>query len=330
MKKRYGVSMNTYGYILPGAVRLSKTSLPGKEARQKLLWMDHYKKHLNGRLTCRYFGIPPKTFYKWFNRYRLRGIKGLEPVSKKPHKFRQSKVPLENINRIIHWRKLYPIYSKYKIAVILAREDGIKMSPSTVGRIIKEYKLFFKSPIPAKRQRNRSAAARQLLHPYYRSKRPGELGEADMKHVSFFGRRRYFFVGIDCVSKRLAVHVGTNSSSIQASYILDQMKVFPFPIEKVRVDNGSENLKDFALKAQTLSIDQYFTRYRRPKDKPFVERVIGTIEREFIQQGKLAICLEDQRKLVQEWVDHYNTFRPHQNLNYLTPEAYESKFKQTS
>lgn len=330
MKKRYGVSMNTYGHILPGAVRLSKIYSPSKEAKQKLLWLDHYKKYQNGRLTCRYFGIPPKTFYKWFNRFKQRGIKGLEVVSKKPHKLRQSKVPLENINRIIHWRKLYPIYSKYKIAVLLVREDGIKMSPSTVGRVIKKYRLFFKSPIPAKSQRNRCVVARQRLHPYYRSKRPGELGEADMKHVSFFGQRRYFFVGIDCISKRLAVHVGTNSSSIQASHVLDQMKVFPFPIEKIRVDNGGENLKDFALKAQSLNIGQYFTRYRRPKDKPFVERVIGTIEREFIQQGKLAINLEDQRKLVQEWVNHYNTFRPHQNLNYLTPQAYESKFKQTS
>ena len=89
-------------------------------------------------------------------------------------------------------------------------------------------------------------------------------------------------------------------------------------------------MKDFALKARSLNIGQYFTRYRRPKDKPFIERVIGTIEREFIQQGKLAIELEDQRRLVAEWVDHYNTFRPHQSLGYLTPEAFESRFKQTS
>jgi len=202
------------------------------------------------------------------------------------------------------------------------------MSPSTVGRIIKQYKLFSPSAIPAKKQRYRRVAARQRLHPYYRSQQPWELGEADMKHVSFFGQRRYFFVGIDCVSKRLAVYVGTNSTSRQASNILDKMKLFPFPIEKVRVDNGSENLKDFALKSQSLNINQYFTRYRRPKDKPFVERVIGTIEKEFIRQGKLAICLDDQRDLVDEWVDHYNTFRPHQSLGYLTPEAFEGRFKQ--
>lgn len=327
MKMRYGVPMNTYGHILPGAVRVSKIYSPSKDANQRLAWIDHYKKHRNGRLACRYFGIPPKTFYKWLKRYELKGIRGLEPVSKKPHKFRESKVPLEHINRIIHWRKLYPMYSKYKITVLLEREDGINMSPSTVGRVFNRYKLFFPSAIPAKRQRYRQAAVRQRLQPYYRSKQPGELGEADMKHVSFFGRRRYFFVGVDCVSKRLAIHVGTDSTSRQASNVLDKMKTFPFPIEKVRVDNGSENLKDFVTKAESLNIEQYFTRYRRPKDKPFVERVIGTIEKEFIQQGKLAINLEDQRNLVEEWVKHYNTFRPHQSLGYLTPEAFESRFR---
>lgn len=330
MKKRYCVTMNTYGHILPGAEKISKIYSPSKEARQRLLWIDHYKKHKNARLTCRYFGIPPKTFYKWQKRYDLRGIKGLEPITTRPHRFRESRIPLKHIDAVIHWRKAYPMYSKYKIAVLLKREESIVMSPSTISRIFKRYKLFFLTPVAAKKKRYRRSIARQQLHPYYRSHRPGELAEADMKHVCFFNQPRYFFVGIDCVSKRLAVHVGTNSSSIQASHVLEQMKEFPFPIEKVRVDNGSENLKDFYAKAQELNIEQYFTRYRRPKDKPFVERVIGTIEREFIQQGKLAIELEDQRRLIAEWVDHYNTFRPHQSLNYLTPEMYESRFKQTS
>lgn len=330
MKKQYGVPMNTYGHILPGAERISKIHIPSKEAKNRLLWIEHYKKHKNARLTCRYFGIPPKTFYKWLNRYDSRGVYGLESVSRKPHHFRQSKVPLGYINAVIRWRRNYPMYSKYKISVLLEREENIKLTPSTIGRIIKKYNLFFRSPVQSKKLRHRSAVVRKHLHPYYRSKRPGELAETDMKHVYFFGQKRYFFVGIDCVSKRLAVHVGTNSSSVQASNLLPKMKSFPFPIEKVRLDNGSENLKDFAKKAEELNIDQYYTRYRRPKDKPFVERVIGTIEREFIQQGKLAIDLEEQRILVEEWVNHYNTFRPHQSLGYLTPEEYESRFKQTS
>lgn len=327
MGKRYGVPMQTYGHILPGATSIARLTPLSQAAKRRLAWLDHYYRYGNGRLTCRYFGIPPKTLYKWQKRYGQRGLKGLEDSSKRPRRFRVSRLPIEHVQAVIAWRTKYPMYSKYKLAVLLRREDGLALSPSTIGRILIRHKLFFPTSIAPKKKRHRSVLAKQRLHPYYRSKLPGELGEADMKHVSFFGQRRSFFVGLDCVSKRLAVEVGTTNSSRQASLILDRMKAFPFPIQKIRVDNGAENLKEFAAKAAELKIEQYFTRYRRPKDKPFVERVIGTIEREFIQQGKLAIDLDDQRRLVKAWVNEYNTFRPHQSLGYLTPEQYELRFQ---
>jgi transposase InsO family protein len=323
--------MNTYGNILPGATKLARIPVLSKEAKQRLAWIDYYRKHGNGRLTCRYFGIPPKTFYKWLKRYDDLGMQGLEPVSKRPHTFRESKIPLQYIDRTVYWRRLYPMYSKYKISVILQREDNIKMSPSTVGRVFVEHHLFFPTPITAKNKRYRRALTKQHLDPYYRSKQPGELVEVDMKHLSFFGTKKYIFAGIDCMTKRLAVHVATSSSSKQASQLLDKLtQTFPYPISQLRVDNGSENLKDFAYRAKELNMEQNFTRVNRPKDKPFVERVIGTIEREFIQQGKLAFDIRDQRVLIDEWVNHYNTFRPHESLNYLTPEAYESTLNLTN
>lgn len=331
MKGAYGVAMNSYGHILPGATKLARISAPSKEALQRLKWMDYYYQHGNARLTCRYYGIPPKTLYKWLGRYKEHGIKGLEDESRKPHTFRQSQQPREAVDAVIRWRRKYPEFSKYKLTTILEREDGIVLSPSTIGRLLVKHNLFFPNPIAPKKTRYRRVVTKQHLAPYYRSKAPGELIEADMKHVSFFGQRRYFFVGIDCITKRLAVHVGTNSSSRQASRLLDRIqKTFPYPTQQLRVDNGPENLKDFRAKAEELGIQQYFTRPRRPQDKPFVERVIGTIEREFIQQGKLAIDLEDQRQLVEEWVQHYNTFRPHQSLNNLTPEAFERTLQKTN
>lgn len=322
----------TYGQILPGAARISRIKNPTQLViKQRLKWMDYYEKHGNARLTCRYYGIPPKTFYKWHKRYEAKGILGLEDTSRKPKTVRVSKLPIEHVAAVIALRKKYPMYSKYKLAEILKRDKGICLSPSAVGRLFVKHHLFFPTPIPAKRQRYRRAIAKQRLEPYYRSTKPGELIEADMKHLTFFGNKKYLFVGIDCVTKRIAVHVATTSSSKQASQLLTKLTdTFPYPIQQLRVDNGSENLKDFATKANDLGMKEYFTRPRRPKDKPFVERVIGTIEREFIQQGNLSQNLEEQRRLVDEWVDHYNTFRPHQALHNLTPEAYERTLLQTS
>jgi hypothetical protein len=52
--------MNVYSTI-PGYRSLASIPKLSKRAKQRLKWFDYYDSHnLNARLTCRYFGIPPK------------------------------------------------------------------------------------------------------------------------------------------------------------------------------------------------------------------------------------------------------------------------------
>ena len=99
--------------------------------------------------------------------------------------------------------------------------------------------------------------------------------------MPFLGQKRYCFVAIDCVGKAIAVKISSTPSSAQNSLLIEQIKqTFPFSIKCWRNDNGGENLKDFHKSLEKAEISQYFTHPSCPKDKPFVERVIGTIERE--------------------------------------------------
>ncbi len=64
---KIGVTMNTYGVVLPKGNYLSSFGRRiniSKEAKKRLSWFDHYRKTCNARLTCRYFGISPQTFYR--------------------------------------------------------------------------------------------------------------------------------------------------------------------------------------------------------------------------------------------------------------------------
>ena len=72
-------------------------------------------------------------------------------------------------------------------------------------------------------------------------------------------------------------------------------------------------------------IKQYFSRPQTPQDNAYVERLIGTIEREFIEQGNLVFDLEEQQQLIDEWLEEYHSFRPHQSLDYLTPNQFYAK-----
>jgi len=326
MKRIVGAKLGIYGSILPGAVRIARLQLSSRKAKQRLKWIDYHLKTKNGRLTCRHFGLVPSLFYKWLKRFKEMGVKGLEDQSKKPKRFRQSKTPLEYIDLVTYLRKKYPYFSKYKLAVILRRDHDIVMSSSTVGRIIKKYNLFFKPKYKSKKERYKAARAR--LPKDFKILNPGDLVQADTKHLSFFGPKRYFYVITDCLTKITAIRVSSSISSKQSKLAFEASKKhFPYEIKNAQNDNGSENLKDLRKHLTEQNINQFFSRPHTPKDNTFVERMIGTIEREFIQQGKLTFDLADQQKLVDQWLKEYHGFRPHQALGYLTPHEFYEKIK---
>lgn len=311
---------------LPRAVKLSKISSISKEAKQKLKWIDYYNRTGNGRLTCRHFGLCPSLFYKWLKRYKLLGVKGLEEITKRPKSFRRSQIPLEHIDLVRALRKQYPYLSKYKLEIILKRDYDITLCASSIGRIIKKYDLFFKSKYKPKKERYKYV--RNRLPKGFKILSPGDLVQADTKHVPFFGPKRYFYVITDCLTKITSVHVSASIASRQSSIAYERSKkIFPYPIHNWQNDNGSENLKNLRDDLKAKGVNQYFTRPRTPKDNAFVERMIGTIEREFIQQGKLTFDIEEQQKLIDEWLEEYHKFRPHQSLNYLTPFEFYEKIK---
>jgi transposase len=326
MKGNIGIITSTFGSILPGSVRISKLQAISKDAKKRLGWIDYYLKVKNGRLTCRHFGISPSLFYKWLKRFNLLGSKGLEERFRRPQRFRQSEIPLTHIDLVRKLRKLNPCYSKYKLQVILSRDYDVKLSSSSIGRIIKKYDLFFKPIYKSKKERYKYK--RNRLPKEFKISNPGDLVQSDTKHVPFFGPKRYFYVITDCLTKITSIRVSSSISSKQSELAFkDSTKHFPYPIKNSQNDNGSENLKYLREYLEKENINQYFTRPRTPKDDAFVERMIGTIEREFIQQGHLTFEITEQQKLIDEWLDKYHTYRPHQSLNYLTPFEYYEKIK---
>lgn len=232
-KSRYNGCHMTYGTILPGAKSILRLPMLSRAAKQRVKWFDYYRRCSNVSKTCRYFGIARKTFHKWKKRYSKYYLPTLENKSRKPHRFRQSKIPIERVFLVKRLRTKYPYYSKCKLAVILKRDHGVTLSPSTIGRIIKKYNLFFKPKYPSKKKRyaSRIVIERKRLPKDYAIQSPGDLIESDMKHMPFLGRKRYAFVAIDCVGKGIAIKVSATSSSLQNAGLIEQAKgSFPFPI----------------------------------------------------------------------------------------------------
>ena len=317
------------GVVVPKLGSIKATVSLSKAAKQRLKWVDYYQTNGgNARLTCRHFGITHRTFYRYYNRFKRQGLAGLEARSQRPNKVRRPTTPLPVIDLVRKLRKANPELSKYKLAVILKRDHGCKLSASSVGRIISRYDLFFAPAVKQKGHPGRRQSLARLRKPQdFTAAKPGDLIEVDVKHLPNMSAKRYAFVAIDVVSKQAAVHVGSTISSAQGA-LAWKKAVHRLGLPKAALtDNGSENQGAFAKLLAEQPTKHYWARPHTPKDKPHVERFIGSLERECIQRGGVATDLHDQQDIINRWLEKYHSYRPHQSLNYLTPNEYQAKLQ---
>jgi transposase InsO family protein len=319
---RIGVVIPKLGSIKP-IIQLTK------EAKLRLQWVDFYNTHnKNARLTCRHYGIAHRTFYRYYNRMQQQGMRGLESKSHRPQNVRKPTTPTAVMATIRTLRRVNPEYSKYKLAVILKRDYGYSVSASTVGRVITKYNLFFTPPVKQKNHPGRRQSIKRIRKPHgFVAASPGDLVEVDVKHLPHINGKRYGFVAVDVITKQATVHVSNSISSAQGA-LAWRKAVHQLGLPKaVITDNGSENMGAFAELLQSQTTEHYWARPHTPKDKPHVERFIGSLERECIQWGGVSTDTKDQQDIINQWLNKYHSYRPHQTLGYLTPDEYKAKLK---
>lgn len=328
-------SSTIYSTILPNNAALSriKPVKLSKVASFRLRVIEHYlNKTRNVSLTCRHFAITRSYFYKWYKRYNPRSLGSLENKSNRPHRLRQTTYNTSLIKLVRSLRTDYPSYSSKKLAVILKRDWGIYYSHSTIGRIILKYKLYFRAAFKLVRQRSKMRVAIwKQKKPYnLQAKAPSKVIEFDMKHIYTCGQRQYAFVAVDIFTKQVCIHVASQPSSYQAKIALETvLATFGSDVCIVN-DNGSENYKHAYQYLKDQNITQYFARPYTPKDKPHVENVIGKLQQECLDEGKrITRTLGERKAQIANWLNDYHFFRPHQALNYLTPQEFCDKLNIT-
>jgi putative transposase len=329
MKGRYnGCTMNVYSEI-PGYGRLGSIPVLSKRARQRLKWFDYYKSHdQNARLTCRYFGISPQTFYRWKRRYDPRHTQSLEDRPNRPRHVRQPTYSIKLVTAVLKLREEYPRWGKDKL-VILLRREGFTSSASTVGRILKKLKErgVLKEPWPnhisaRKSQRQRPYAIRKPKD--YVVKEPGDIVEVDTLDVRPLpGLVLKHFTARDVISKWDVLEAHTRASSHTAAAFMDTLlERMPFPIKVIQVDGGSEFQDCFEAECQRRGIKLFVLPPRSPKLNGHVERAQRTHTEEFYEVTNTSFEIAELNQALLEWERVYNTVRPHQALGYLTPKEF--------
>ena len=332
MKGKYnGCRMTIYGAILPGAASIARSAALvnslTERAKYKIKITDWHRVHgKNASLTARHFGLGRMTLYRWLRRFKRSGVIGLNEESRKPKRLRQPTTSWNTVIKTVQLRKQYPAWSKYKIRVLLARE-GIQVSASTVGRVLKRRGLIAKK-ISAKRRRAALRPKTRFPHGL-RISEPGDMVQMDTRHIMLPGGRRFYqFTAIDVLSKRKVMRVYPSESSRNGAHFLQECFLgFPFLIKAVQTDNGSTFQKEFDKFCQVKGIPHYFIYPRSPKQNTYVEISHEADKREFYQQGNVCSILPVTQRKIKEWEDIWNNIRLHQALGQLTPSEYLLKLQ---
>lgn len=305
--------------------------------QKRLEWMIFYETiaQKDATYTAEYFGISRKTFHKWYkpfkdSKYRL---ESLEDHSRAPIHTRKWQVTNVEEERIVKLRKEHLRYGKKKLKRLYLRFYGEDISTWKIERVIRKHKLF---PDPVKYKRMMVRKAKGKVNPRVRVKSiPKPLNIGDMWHIdsiilNFGGIRRAVITGIDDVSK---IAYGRMYISDTSKYTGDFVQRLKFltdgNISVIHTDNGSEFDGYFAQACKDLSIPRVYSRPHTPKDNPVNERFNRTIQEEWLDGAVFdPQNLTEANTSMTEWLVEYNTFRPHEALDQLTPAEYvESTLK---
>lgn len=273
------------------------------------------------------------SYYRWKKSYAQFGLEGLENASKAPIRKRNPSWSNSVEQRIYHLRKQFPLWGKAKIAVKYRSDFKENISESTVGRIIK--KLVSQSKVmPVRFMYGRKDVKRRVFNSHaqrwrygMKAKQPGELIQVDHMTVEMpgFGYVKHF--NAVCPTTKYAVYqVYKEATSKNAADFLEHMKKsFPFPLVSIQVDGGSEFMGDFEKATFDAHIPLYVLPPRSPKFNSHVERSNATAKYEFYKQYEGAQNMHLLRKSLQKFAHFYNSVRPHQGINLLTPQRFYEK-----
>lgn len=303
-----------------------------KEAEQRVKILEFWRKY-GLKATKDAFGAKRSTLYQWWKAYKESGyrVESLNPKSQAPINKRKREVDYRVIGEIRRLRlEECPNMGKEKIKPELDRfclQNNLStLSISTIGRIIKDKKIYHRrqkvshfGKVKTIKKQKKERKPNSLI-----VGEPGDLIEIDTVVKFALGVKRYILTAVDVHSRySFALAYPKHDSASAKDFFEKLQRVFPYNIEAIQTDNGSEFYRHFRDYLQKSKIKHYWNYPGRPYRNGHIEKYNRTIQEEFIDWNEKF--LEDtnrfNHKLV-DWLINYNTKRRHWGLNLFSPVDY--------
>jgi transposase InsO family protein len=292
------------------------------EQAQKRTKILTFWKEYGTMATEEAFGTKERTLFNWQAKLRAGNgkIESLNSGSHTPKTTRKRLWDYRILEEIRQLRDVHPNLGEKKLYPLLKKFCDAKSlpcpKPITIGRLMNDMGGLRKFPEKVShfgriKKTNRQKVLRKPKH--FKTTHPGHLVALDSIEKFIHGCRRYLITFED-VHTRFSFAWCTTSHASQAAaefFALCQ-QAFPFPMDFVLTDNGSEFKKNFAEELKKLHLTHYHTYPRTPKMNAHMERFNRTIQEEFVDfhTGLLMDPVKFNHALM-DWLIFYNTERVH-------------------
>jgi transposase InsO family protein len=272
--------------------------------RWRLKWLDINK---NVEFENKY--RPNREIGKQF---KFTSVRWLIPTLSSKPKASPKAIGSEIVERVIEVRTILKRCAEV-VWWHLTHEDGIRISLSSVRRILKRYHY-----ISGRKKRVRpDNPSRPAVTG------PGELVQTDTVYYicPLTKRRRYVYTVIDIYSRMTYAECHDRIGPVIAGQvILNAESKFGFKFVMVQADNGLEFSRYFERRLKAHSILTRHSRLHRPNDNAFIERFNRTIQDECLGRYiTYQTKTKDLQVKLDKYLEFYNTRRVHLSLQYRTP-----------
>ena len=205
----------------------------------------------------------------------------------------------------------HPLEGYRRLTFMMLDADVVACSPASVYRVLRSAGLLAgQTPKPTKK----GTGFVQPLHPH-------EHWHVDVSYLNIAGTF-YFLCSVLDGCSRFIVHweIREKMEEIDVETIIQRAReAYPAARPRVISDNGPQFIaKDFKEFIRICGMTHVKTSPYYPQSNGKIERWHGTLKGDCIRV-LVPLSLDDARRIVADYVLHYNTVRLHSAIGYITP-----------
>jgi transposase InsO family protein len=252
-----------------------------------------------------WMNVPEATFYKWCKRYgKANEHNGWIP--------RDHWLTEDEKQAILKFHFEHPLEGYRRLTYMMLDADIVAVSATSVYRVLHNAGLLGRWN---RRPSKKGTGFQQPL-------RPHEHWHIDVAYLNIAGTF-YFLCSILDGYSRSIVHweIRDKMEEEDVETIVQRAREkFPDVTPRIISDNGPQFIaKEFKAYIRICGMTHVRTSPYYPQSNGKLERYHRTIKSECIRPGT-PLSLEDARRIVEQYVTHYNCVRLHSSLQYITPQ----------